>query len=328
MNVPRHVKLDLRVLVGLALLLSSNSTSVAQQITPNAGVTVDAQGVLRATTVTDETGELTRKRMAEAKAALDPRVAAKSALRKISLNRLEKAIQAELSAGRKPTDEMQYLAGLTRAAICLLLSGYGRPRNRRARRGLGRRSGRPRDRHPIGLARAAIAGSGRGAACLPGERQGSVLGRMLDRRHARGIGPHAEVSPFDRHPSRSEQPGIYAVHRRRAAYQPRVAKSSHRRRLAQDPFCPGHGRSRLPHETHRHRSGDSAGAHRQFCRSGRTGRHQPASHAALVVRAGLSMCPRQRRSPGHGVGRQRGEAVKRRRNGRRRGAPPHDRLDE
>ena len=47
-------------------------------------------------------------------ANLNVKVATPSKLRKVSLNRLEAAIREQLAAGRRPTDEMQYLAGLTR----------------------------------------------------------------------------------------------------------------------------------------------------------------------------------------------------------------------
>ena len=52
-----------------------------------------------------------RERIAAAKATLDPKVAAFSKLRKISLNRLEQAILDHQGA---LTDEMRYLAGLLR----------------------------------------------------------------------------------------------------------------------------------------------------------------------------------------------------------------------
>ncbi|MDX1964596.1 MAG: DUF1598 domain-containing protein [Pirellulales bacterium] len=79
-----------------------------------AGVVVDADGVLRMQQNPDKTGTLTRQRMQAAKAALDPKVAKKSPLRKISLNRLEAALKARLDNGQKPTEDMQFLAGLTR----------------------------------------------------------------------------------------------------------------------------------------------------------------------------------------------------------------------
>jgi hypothetical protein len=57
---------------------------------------------------------MTKKRIAEAKARLNADIAAPSDLRKVSLNRLEAAVRAGLDKGRGPTEEMQFLAGLTR----------------------------------------------------------------------------------------------------------------------------------------------------------------------------------------------------------------------
>lgn len=79
-----------------------------------AGVLISADGVLRLKQFTDPTGQLTKMRIAEAKARLGGGVAKVSELRKISLNRLEAAIAAQLAAGKEPTEEMKYLAGLTR----------------------------------------------------------------------------------------------------------------------------------------------------------------------------------------------------------------------
>ncbi len=76
-----------------------------------AGVSVDAQGVLQHQIFTDPTGMLTRERIAAAQRTLSPDVARPSKLRKISLNRLEKAV---MQNGGVPTDEMKYLAGLLR----------------------------------------------------------------------------------------------------------------------------------------------------------------------------------------------------------------------
>jgi hypothetical protein len=110
-----------RFLVRSALLLAigfcSLSTVQAQNVlvsTPGAGVVVDADGVLRVQAAQDPTGQLMRERLANAKAALSADVQKASTLRKISLNRLEKAIAAQAAGDRQPTDEMKYLAGLTR----------------------------------------------------------------------------------------------------------------------------------------------------------------------------------------------------------------------
>lgn len=76
-----------------------------------AGVIVDADGVLRKQTYLDRGGQLTRQRIAASRMALAPEVTRYSALRMISLNRLEKAVQR---TNASPTDEMRYLAGLLR----------------------------------------------------------------------------------------------------------------------------------------------------------------------------------------------------------------------
>jgi len=78
------------------------------------GVLVDADGVVRMQSFADPTGQLHRQRQAAARAALDQKLVARSPLRKISLNRLEAALQEKVSAGGQPTEEMRYLAGLTR----------------------------------------------------------------------------------------------------------------------------------------------------------------------------------------------------------------------
>jgi len=79
-----------------------------------AGIHIDANGVLNLVRVTDPTGHLTRQRIIAAKGSLNPLVAATSKSRKISLTRLERAVQELVASGKKPTDDMRYLAGLTR----------------------------------------------------------------------------------------------------------------------------------------------------------------------------------------------------------------------
>jgi hypothetical protein len=83
----------------------------AVAITPLSGVAVDAQGVLRRQSFADPNGLLARQRIAAAKAALTPDLLRFNAMRKISLTRLEKAIQKNQGV---LTDEMRYLAGLLR----------------------------------------------------------------------------------------------------------------------------------------------------------------------------------------------------------------------
>lgn len=83
----------------------------ADQQNAVAGVKVDADGVLTKKSVIDRGGRLMHQRIAAAKAALPPEVTRMSKLRKISLNRLEKAIRDKNAV---PTEEMRYLAGLLR----------------------------------------------------------------------------------------------------------------------------------------------------------------------------------------------------------------------
>ena len=75
-----------------------------------AGVVVDARGVLRMK-MSQDPGWLIRQRIAAAKVSLDPKVAAFSKMRKISLTRLEKVVRQQEGV---LTDEMRNLAGLLR----------------------------------------------------------------------------------------------------------------------------------------------------------------------------------------------------------------------
>lgn len=79
-----------------------------------AGVLVNPEGVLSILKEVDVTGALARQRRREAVATLGRELAKPSGLRKISLNRLEKVLGETLASGQAPTDEMKYLAGMTR----------------------------------------------------------------------------------------------------------------------------------------------------------------------------------------------------------------------
>ncbi len=94
-----------------AVVALAASSAYAQQ---GNGVVVDAEGVLRTRVFPDPTGMLTRQRLAAAQAALAPDLARPSKLRKVSLNRLEAEIAERLATGQGITDEMRFLAGLTR----------------------------------------------------------------------------------------------------------------------------------------------------------------------------------------------------------------------
>lgn len=76
-----------------------------------AGIEVDAQGVLQKKMFLDPGGQVSRQRAAAARATLSRDVIPPSKLRKISLTRLEKAIQANNGV---LSEEMKYLAGLER----------------------------------------------------------------------------------------------------------------------------------------------------------------------------------------------------------------------
>lgn len=78
---------------------------------PVAGVQIDPQGVLQ---VMQSDPRVTQMQLMAARQSLPPRLARPSKLRKVSLNRLEKAVAKNLESGNSPTPEMLALAGLTR----------------------------------------------------------------------------------------------------------------------------------------------------------------------------------------------------------------------
>ncbi|MFP6665966.1 MAG: DUF1598 domain-containing protein [Pirellulales bacterium] len=78
------------------------------------GVQIDANGVLRLIVYNDPGGRLMQGRVAAARRNLDQDIVRRSQMRKISLNRLEKAVADGLANNRQPTDAMKNLAGLTR----------------------------------------------------------------------------------------------------------------------------------------------------------------------------------------------------------------------
>ncbi|MBN2477564.1 MAG: DUF1598 domain-containing protein [Pirellulales bacterium] len=96
------------LLAAAGVVLGAPSLAKAQA---QAGVVVDAQGVLHTKMFADPGGMLTQQRIAAAKAALDPELATHSPIRYISLNRLEAAIAQRQGA---PTDAMRNLGGLLR----------------------------------------------------------------------------------------------------------------------------------------------------------------------------------------------------------------------
>lgn len=110
--------------LALAAVLLSCGTLAAQEKAknrpgttvqlPTFGISIDAEGTLDAKLFPAVDGKLANERLAAAQRAKPGDLLAESKLRKISLRRLEAAIQRELAVGRAPDDAMQQLAGLTR----------------------------------------------------------------------------------------------------------------------------------------------------------------------------------------------------------------------
>ena len=95
----------------LSVLVAVSFGLAAELHAQQAGVAVNADGVLQKRTVNDPGGQLAKERIAASRAMLSPQVTAFSKLRKISLNRLEAELERRQGA---PTDEMRHLAGLLR----------------------------------------------------------------------------------------------------------------------------------------------------------------------------------------------------------------------
>lgn len=89
---------------------------------PTFGVSIDAAGVLQLEQVNDPGGRLLAARIAAARRDLPGDVAAPAELRFVSLNRLEAAVEANLTAGKPVDDVMQNLAGLQRVQYVMLLA--------------------------------------------------------------------------------------------------------------------------------------------------------------------------------------------------------------
>ncbi len=112
------------VAVLIACLAPLAVGQVIESVQP-AGIEVDAQGVLRVRQLHDASGRLSRQRIAQMKAQLDPNVARPSKLRKISLNRLEAAVAEAVVNGTGLTDDMRYLVGMTRLQYVFLYPESG-----------------------------------------------------------------------------------------------------------------------------------------------------------------------------------------------------------
>ena len=87
---------------------------------PVVGVSIDADGVMTAREFRDEDGQMAGN-IANAKRNLNGQIQQQSALRKVSLRRLETAVQAKLANGDPITDEMKVLAGLQKIQYIFVL---------------------------------------------------------------------------------------------------------------------------------------------------------------------------------------------------------------
>ena len=87
-----------------------------------AGVIISPEGVLQVRMIDPR---LTLKRVAAAREQLEPEVARPSKLRKVSLTRLEAAVAKQLAAGQQLTNDMIYMAGMTRIQNVFLYPDTG-----------------------------------------------------------------------------------------------------------------------------------------------------------------------------------------------------------
>ena len=89
------------------------------------GVYVDAQGALQSALGQDRSGGLAALRLSSLGATVASEVRETSPMRKVSLTRLERQVQLLAAQGRRPTEEMQTLAGLERIKYVLVYPEQG-----------------------------------------------------------------------------------------------------------------------------------------------------------------------------------------------------------
>lgn len=121
MNRPKSNALAAGTASAIFLLLAFNQQTFSQQqqtgVTiqlPTLGVSIDSSGVLTTKLFPDPDGKLTAARRAAALKDLDGNLHKKSQLRKISLRRLQSALDKKISSGQTADDTMRSLAGLQR----------------------------------------------------------------------------------------------------------------------------------------------------------------------------------------------------------------------
>ncbi len=106
----------LPILPTLLLTAIGSTAGLGQTATtvqlPTFGVSIAADGVVQMQTIADPTGALRAQRVQAAQQNLPRDVQARSPLRKISLVRLEQALQRRREAGQAPDETMRHLAGL------------------------------------------------------------------------------------------------------------------------------------------------------------------------------------------------------------------------
>ena len=98
-------------ILSLGILIPEISSGQTEALN---GVLVDGHGVLKMRTYEDPGGRLMQERIAAARAALPQDICRKSPLRKVSINRLEAALENAIANNRQSTDAIRYLAGMTR----------------------------------------------------------------------------------------------------------------------------------------------------------------------------------------------------------------------
>ena len=264
---------------------------------PTFGIAIDAEGTLDARTFKDFDRKLLRERLAAAKAAKPGELWAAAKLRKVSLVRLEAALAAEIAAGRGPDDVLRNLAGLTRVqyVFCqpaadgkpgdVILAGPAEPfALDAAGRAVGLASGKPV------LQLDDLAAALR--AYPPGKRERPFLGCTINP-SADGL---AKLVEFQKSVPRSVRVEDARPRRRSdgqgSRRQPRPGRDRRLRPVEPHALCARPRRSRLPHETDRHRRGAPADQDDDLHRRAAIAAARHA--AAVVVHAGLQVRPPRR----------------------------------
>lgn len=121
----------LNVICAVAALLLFHQGYMAAQVPepgtgttiqlPVIGVSIDANGVLTANAFTDPTGRLFEANRIAQQRNLNPDLQRASSLRKVSLRRLEEAVQNSLAKGEPIPEEMRVLAGLQKIQYIFIL---------------------------------------------------------------------------------------------------------------------------------------------------------------------------------------------------------------